>query len=82
MPQSHRGEAHNVQTLRSAVAGNIWATEPIICVATHGRSFQLLYVELEAVIRLHHEPMREIARDGFSSRNVSLEELLRINYEG
>lgn len=41
-PLAHRGDEHKVEYLSSAVAGYVWATEPLACVATSGLNLQQL----------------------------------------
>ena len=48
VPLAHRGDAHKVEYFSSAVAGYVWATEPLARVATSGLNLQQLYGELES----------------------------------
>lgn len=47
VPASHRGDAHRIEFLRSAVIGYNWYREPLSRVATNDLSFQQLYGELQ-----------------------------------
>ena len=51
-PRSHQGDAHIVEFLRNAVVGTPWSSDPLSRVATHNLTFQQLYAELEATLRL------------------------------
>lgn len=42
LPVTHRGDAHKLEFLRSAVVGRVWAVEPLSSIATNGLSFQQL----------------------------------------
>ena len=70
VPQSHRGEAHRVELLRTAVIGYDWDVEPLSRTATHRLSFQQLYGELESALHLSKESESARLRDqvaGFAS---------------
>lgn len=54
-PKAHRGDAHKVEFLSSAVAGYDWATEPLGRVATKRLTFQQLYGEIESQLELSKE---------------------------
>ena len=54
-PLAHRGDAHRVEYLSSAVAGYVWATEPLARVATSVLNFQRPYGELESGVQLSRE---------------------------
>ena len=69
VPLAHRGDAHKVEYLSSAVAGYVWATEPLARVATSGLNFQQLYGELESQLQLSREAEMARLKDEIFSRN-------------
>ena len=65
---SHRGNAHKIEFLRSAVFGYEWATELLSRIATHGFSFQQQYGELESALQLNKESKLAILKDNIGSK--------------
>lgn len=55
VPPSHRGHAHKIEFLRSAVTDNKWAIKRLSRIATSNLSFQELYAELEIAVQLNRE---------------------------
>lgn len=55
VPLTHKGDAHKIEFLRTAVVGHSWAKEPLRRVATAGLKFQQLYSELEIEVQLERE---------------------------
>lgn len=62
-PITHRGDAHKVEFLSSAVAGFEWAKEPLARIATVGLKFQQLYGELISQLQLTKEAEVAFLRD-------------------
>ena len=73
VPDSHRGDAHKIKFLRSAVIGSEWATEPLSRIVTHGLTFQQLYGELEATHQIYNDAKFAILRDKASSSKTDLD---------
>ena len=65
---SHRGNANKIASLRNAVVGYEWATEPLSRIATHVLSFQQLHRKLESAPLCSKESNLAILRDKIGSK--------------
>ena len=73
VPQSHRGEAHRVEFLRTAIIAYDWAFEPLSRIATHRLIFQQLHGELQSALHLSKESESARLRDQVA-RSATLED--------
>lgn len=80
VPLTHRGDAHKIEFLRTAVVGQSWARVPLSRVATEGLTFQQLYSELEIAVQLERE---SLAASSSSPRtHIPTTDADRINFVG
>lgn len=80
VPITHRGDAHKIEFLRTAVVGHRWAKEPLSRVATAGLTFQQLYAELEIAVQLERESADASASNQTTSTPTGA--LAKIHFSG